>query len=247
MDQLTDITALRRTAGQQLRALRTSAGLTRAAVGASLGFGAKRASAYVGAIEAGVRWPDPAQQDVLRVLFGGLPDGWARADALEAGTRAEALRAADQERVLAVALVVELRGRVDEVLADPAACGLLLPRPFGFFHPATLGALLIGLTGPLRLPARDDAWMVGGFGSPFSGRGRVAVLDVSPVSVVSPRGWALSEVQNGPDLHHTMVWKAGATCVAQLPTHPRSRWTMREAAAQLLGVEAVERVLNRSA
>ena len=133
------------------------------------------------------------------------------------------------------------------MLADADACGVLLPRPFRFFHPATLGALLIGLTGPLRLLARDDAWMVGGVGSPFSGRGHVTVLELAPVSVVSPWGWTLSEVENRPDLRHTMVWKAGAACVAQLPTHPRSRWTVREAAAQLLGVEAMERVLNHSA
>jgi len=242
MDELPDITALRRIAGQQLRALRTSAGLTRAAVGASLGFGAKRASAHVGELEAGIRWPDAAQRDVLRALFGAVPDGWARAEDVEAESRAAALQVEGQERALVVALLLGLRDRVDEVLADSDACGVLLPRPFGFFHPGTLGALLIGLTGPLRLPGRDDAWMVGGVGSPFSGRGSVTVLEARDVSVVSPRGWTLSRFENRADLHHGMVWSAGAACVAQLPKHPRSRWTVREAAAQLLGVEAVDRV-----
>lgn len=241
MDKSPDTLALRRSAGQQLTNLRTAAGLTRAGLGASLGYGTKRASAYIGEVEAGIRWPDVQQRDVLRALVGTLPDGWQRAEEIEAESRAAALHVWKQEQALVVALLLGLQGRVDEVLADADACGVLLPRPFGFFHQARLGALLLGITGPLRLPGRDDAWMVGGFGSIGSGRGCVIVLDVSPVS---PKGWALSRVENRPDLRHGMVWKAGADCTARLPSHPRSRWSVRDAVEQMLGPGSVERVLN---
>ena len=244
MDKSSDSLALRRTAGQQLTALRTAAGLTRAALGASLGYGTRRASAYIGEVEAGIRWPDAQQRDVLRALVGSLPEGWQRAEEVEAESLAAALHVEEQEQALVVALLLGLQGRVDEVLADADACGVLLPRPFGFFHRARLGALLLGITGPLRLPGRDDAWMVGGFGSPFSGRGSVTVLDVSSVSPVSPRGWSLTRVENRPDLQHGMVWKAGAACTARLPSHPRSRWSVRDAVAQMLGPGSVDRVLN---
>lgn len=239
MDKPPDTLALRRSAGQQLTALRTAAGFTRAGLGASLGYGNQRASAYIGEVEAGIRWPDALQRDVLRALVGTLPDGWQRAEEIEAESRAAALRVEEQELALVVALLLGLQGRVDEVLADPDACGVLLPRPFGFFHRARLGALLLGITGPLRLPGRDDAWMVGGFGSPFSGRGSVTVLDVSPVS---PQGWALTRVENCADLQHGMVWRAGAACTARLPSHPRSRWSVRDALAQLVGPGSAERV-----
>ena len=239
MDKSPDTLALRRTAGQQLTDLRAAAGLTRAGLGASLGYGTKRASAYIGEVEAGIRWPDVQQRDVLRALVGTLPDGWQRAEEIEAESRAAALHVEEQEQALVVALLLGLQGRVDEVLADADACGVLLPRPFGFFHRARLGALLLGITGPLRLPGRDDAWIVGGFGSPFSGRGSVTVLDVSPLS---PRGWALSRVENRPDLQHGMVWKAGAACTARLPSHPCSRWSVRDAVEQLLGPGSVDRV-----
>jgi transcriptional regulator with XRE-family HTH domain len=244
MDAEPNAPSLRRTAGRQLRSLRIAAGWTRAALGAALGFGAKRASAYVGELEAGIRGPDAAQRDVLRALFGAVPDGWERAEQLEASARDAALHVEERERALVVALLLGLRDHVDEVLADSDACGVLLPRPFGFFHPGSLGALLIGITGPLRLPGREDAWMVGGVGSPFSGRGSVTVLDASAVSVVSPRGWTLSRIENRPDLQHGMVWAAGAACTARLPPHPRSRWSVQDAVEQLLGLGAVNRVLG---
>ena len=136
---------LRQNAGQQLRQLRNAQGLTRTQLGTLLGYGLRQGPSRVGQIEAALLSPTASQRRALHTAFGVLPSGWDEADAIEAAATSARLNAEAAERkarqpaeelekAQVVALLLGLRGRVGEVLANPDACGVVFQSPFQFLR-----------------------------------------------------------------------------------------------------------------
>jgi hypothetical protein len=165
-----------------------------------------------------------------------LPSGWDEADAIEAAATSARLNAEaaerkarqpaeDLEKAQVVALLLGLRGRVGEVLANPDACGVVLQSPFQFWRRCPLGALVLGMRGPLRIPGHTDLWMVGGLGSLLNRQGYLTLL--------SARGSASGELTQQAstwELHHHIGRRAIEACLPQLPAHRPSRWSVSDAA-----------------
>lgn len=173
---------LRAGAGRALRALRAARDLSPAALGAQLGRAAGSAGRRIGDLESGRRTPTREERAALRAIFGELPAGWDRADALEAEMTRHAEIAEEREGALLAALLPGLIQRVAEVVARTGWRDV----PIGWPRSGstitgnlrvTLGGIVHGATERLR--ATHDgraAIVVAAGGSLLSGAGGSTVL-----------------------------------------------------------------------
>jgi hypothetical protein len=189
----------------------------------------------VAALEAGSRPPDAATAERLRAHLGALPDGWARADALEgAADRARSAVLAREASLLASVLPRLLKRR-DRALRQAGWCAVPLLWPASGTTltgslPVTLGALLQGAGPGGPLNAIHDGvpvWIVGAGGSLLSGNGTVHGLDTSGA-------WHTANMLGG--LNVGAAWRAlreaaasGSRAAGGTPT----RWSLATIAAEL--------------